>query len=122
MVLNKDFFNGRSVAKRMMGYKVIDNNTKELANEYKCMLRNITFVVWPIEMVFLLINPQKRLGDIIANTIVVDTDIVEPETILDDIQNKILNSKSKGTIIYSILIALVLTILANPDFWEIIIK
>ena len=34
----------------------------------KCFIRNLTIPIWPIEIIFVLINPKRRLGDFIAAT------------------------------------------------------
>jgi uncharacterized RDD family membrane protein YckC len=65
---NKDFFNARSIAKRIMGFQIIDRETGQPANELKCFLRNITIPLWPLEVLISLISPTRRLGDLIANT------------------------------------------------------
>src|ERR1035437_8747456 len=36
-VLNKDLCNGRSIAKRVLGYQIIDIKTNEVASDFKCM-------------------------------------------------------------------------------------
>lgn len=65
---NKDIFNGRSPAKRILKMQVIDNKTGQVANPLKCLARNLTIVLWPLEVIFVLIDPKKRLGDKIAGT------------------------------------------------------
>jgi uncharacterized RDD family membrane protein YckC len=65
---NKDIFNGRSPAKRILKMQVIDNNTGQVANPLKCLARNLTIVFWPLEVIFVLIDPKRRLGDKIAGT------------------------------------------------------
>ncbi len=65
---NKDIFNGRSPAKRILKLQVIDIKTEKAANPLKCMLRNLPIILWPIEIIFVLINPQRRLGDKLAGT------------------------------------------------------
>lgn len=65
---NKDIFNGRSPAKRILKMQVIDNKTGQVANPLKCLARNLTIVLWPIEVIFVLIDPKRRLGDKIAGT------------------------------------------------------
>jgi uncharacterized RDD family membrane protein YckC len=83
---NKDFFYGRSVAKRIQGYQVVDFKTGEVATEMQCMIRNITIIIWPIEALFVLFTPRHRLGDIIAKTRVIDKEQIHPETILSEIE------------------------------------
>ncbi|WP_289056136.1 RDD family protein [Carboxylicivirga marina] len=65
---NKDIFNGRSPAKRILKLQVIDNKTGQVANSLKCLVRNLTIPLWPLEVIFVLINPKRRLGDRIAGT------------------------------------------------------
>ena len=72
--LNKDALNGQSPAKRILNYRVIDVKINEIASPMKCLIRNLLFPIWIIEIPFVLINPEKRLGDIIAGTKVVKND------------------------------------------------
>lgn len=65
---NKDIFNGRSPAKRILKMQVIDNKTGHAANPIKCLVRNLTIVLWPLEVIFVLFDPKRRLGDKIAGT------------------------------------------------------
>lgn len=65
---NKDIFNGRSPAKRILKLQVIDIQTGQVANPLKCLVRNLTIPLWPLEVIFVLINPKSRLGDKIAGT------------------------------------------------------
>ncbi|MBL4754822.1 MAG: RDD family protein [Flavobacteriales bacterium] len=65
---NKDIFSGRSPAKRILKMQVIDNKTGRVANPLKCLVRNLTIPLWPLEVIFLLINPKRRLGDKLAGT------------------------------------------------------
>ena len=48
--------------------QVIDNKTGQVANPLKCLARNLTIVLWPLEVIFVLIDPKRRLGDKIAGT------------------------------------------------------
>lgn len=65
---NKDIFNGRSPAKRILKMQVIDNKTGQVANPLKCLVRNLTIPLWPLEVIFVFIDPKRRLGDKIAGT------------------------------------------------------
>ena len=65
---NKDIFNGRSIAKRIFKFQIIDLKTGKAASSIKCLQRNTTLFIWPIEIIFILINPERRLGDLIAGT------------------------------------------------------
>jgi len=65
---NKDFFDGRSPAKRILKVQVVNHKTGEVADPLRCLLRNLTIPVWPLEVICVLINPHRRLGDYIAGT------------------------------------------------------
>jgi len=69
--INKDAFNGRSIGKRICGLQIVDRKTNEVASSLKCMVRNITFLVWPLEVIILLVTRNRRLGDFIMNTEIV---------------------------------------------------
>ena len=69
----KDCFGGRSVGKRLLGYRVINNKSQEGANPFKCILRNLTYLLGLIDVAFIFYNKEgRRLGDYIANTNVVN--------------------------------------------------
>lgn len=65
---NKDFILGRSIAKRIIGLKVLNNSTNEPASSLQCFIRNLTIPLWILEVIISLISPHRRLGDLIANT------------------------------------------------------
>ncbi len=69
--LNKDAVNGQSPAKRILKFKVVDIKTNNIASPIKCLLRNLLYPFWIIEIPFVLINPERKLGDLIAGTKVV---------------------------------------------------
>jgi uncharacterized RDD family membrane protein YckC len=69
--LNKDAFNGQSIAKRILKLQVRDYKTGEIATPIKCLIRNITMPVWPIEVLATFFNPGRKLGDRLAGTMVV---------------------------------------------------
>lgn len=68
LYFNKDIYLGRSIAKRMLKLQVVDNKTNKPANPLKCFVRNLTVILWPIEVVVALINNERRIGDFIAGT------------------------------------------------------
>lgn len=87
--INKDFFNAKSPAKRILGYQVINRKTEKPATELQCFIWNLTIAIaWPLEVIVGYINPQRRIGDYIANTKVVTSDKEKLKTILTDIKNK----------------------------------
>jgi uncharacterized RDD family membrane protein YckC len=67
----KDSFNGRSLAKRIIGLQIIDSKTGEVASPLKCFARNLFMIIWPVEVIFVIIDPSRRLGDKLAGTSVV---------------------------------------------------
>jgi len=64
----KDIFNGRSPAKRILKLQVTDIRTGQVAGPLRCLVRNLSIFFWPLEFIFILINPKRRLGDLIAGT------------------------------------------------------
>ena len=68
----KDCFGGRSIGKRLLGYRVVNNKSQEVASPFKCILRNLTYLLGLIDVAFIFYNKGgRRLGDYIANTNVV---------------------------------------------------
>lgn len=61
--------NGQSISKKIYGYQIIDIKTNQPANETKCMLINVTIMIWPIEVLMILINPRRRLGEKFKGTL-----------------------------------------------------
>ncbi len=90
--LNKDLLRGQSPAKRILKLQVIDNKTGLIASPLQCLARNLILPIWVVEIPFILLNPQRRLGDFIANTRI-------------EVENKELDSKNNSG---QIAIALVL--------------
>ena len=103
-LLNKDFYNGKSIAKRIYGYQIIDSQTKEVASDFKCMLRNVTMLIWPLEALALLISPNKRIGDMIAGTELIKSNVELKETLLVDL--KVYKNISKKLFLTSLGIAI----------------
>lgn len=66
--LNKDIQSGRSFAKKFYNVQIVDVETGKTASPIKCVFRNVTYVILPVELFFLVRNPERRLGDFIAGT------------------------------------------------------
>ncbi|MDF2189339.1 RDD family protein [Paraflavitalea sp. CAU 1676] len=64
----KDSFNGRSIGKRAARLQVLNSHTGEVASPLKCLVRNLFIIIWPIEVIVTLINPERRIGDRVAGT------------------------------------------------------
>ena len=69
---SKDSFRGISPGKWIMGIMVRDEkNRNEIPVFGKLFLRNVFIIIWPIEFIVLaLSDDKKRIGDILAKTIV----------------------------------------------------
>ena len=87
--INKDILGGRSAAKRILGQAVIDKETKKPANELKCAIRNFTVCFWIFEVIIVMFNPKRKIGDLIAGTKVVRTEKKDIKTMLLDFQKAI---------------------------------
>jgi uncharacterized RDD family membrane protein YckC len=98
--LNKDFWKGKSPAKRILGYQIIDKKTERAASELQCFIRNLTIcVAWPLEVIVTLINPKRRIGDFIANTKVISSQKEKLKTILIDARNTKLKTNFIGILL-----------------------
>ena len=98
--LNKDFFKGKSPAKRILGFQVINRKTEKPATELQCFVRNLTIcVAWPIEVVVGFINPERRIGDFIANTKVVESEKEKLKSIWTDLRSTTLKINFIGILI-----------------------
>jgi uncharacterized RDD family membrane protein YckC len=113
-LFNKDFFGGQSPVHRKLGYKVLDAKTNETASRIQCMIRNLTGPVWPIEVIFILANPKRRLGDIIAGTILTEVPTSDPELILTDIKESTFDRQTKLTLLISVVCVATFNILFDP--------
>ena len=77
----KDSINGRSIAKRILKLQLIDNSTGQVASPLKCLLRNVFCILWPLEVIVAIINPSRRIGDIVAGTrlVIFDPTLEQPK-------------------------------------------
>jgi uncharacterized RDD family membrane protein YckC len=73
LYLNKDIFSGRSIGKRMTGLQITENIAEGPPGPLRCLVRNFFSLLWPLELVVLLFNPGRRVGDFVAGTRVVPT-------------------------------------------------
>ncbi len=90
--INKDFFNAKSPAKRILGYQVINRKNGQPATELQCLVRNLTIAIaWPLEVIIGLINPERRIGDFLANTKIIASEKEKIKSIWTDLKNTKLN-------------------------------
>jgi len=98
--LNKDFFNAKSPAKRILGYQVINRTNGKPATELQCFIRNLTIcIAWPLEVIVGFINPKRRIGDYIANTKVVISEKEKLKSIWTDFKSTTLKLNFIGIVI-----------------------
>ena len=101
--LNKDFFQGKSIAKRILGYQIVDRKRCVSANEFQCFVRNLTIcIAWPLEVIISLFSPQRRIGDFFANTMVIQTEKQKFKLIIKDIKSTRLKLNFIGIILIAI--------------------
>lgn len=66
--------NGQSLGKKLLGMSVIDERSYLNCNLYQSFLRNITTPFLNIlDWIFIFFGSRKRLGDMLASTIVIRT-------------------------------------------------
>lgn len=65
----KDSFGGRSIGKRILGYQVIDNKTNLAARPFKCLIRNLTYILGIFDVAMMFYHSKGyRIGDYITHT------------------------------------------------------
>jgi uncharacterized RDD family membrane protein YckC len=106
--LNKDLFNGRSIAKRLLGLQVISNTDNLPANELRCFIRNLTIPFWPLEVLVTLLSPYKRIGDMVGGTRIVETEKKNLRSILDDIRDYKFSMTTVATLGFGVVYSLIL--------------
>jgi len=102
----KDIIGGRSIGKRVYNIGVRNsNNPDELPGMGRLLIRNLTLFILPIELIVLLFSTSgKKIGDLMASTIVVKLDNI-PDGENTFIKEYEANSKvSKGKSIKKFLI------------------
>ena len=68
--LCKDIFGGRSIGKRSQGLQLVMKKDGGPVSYARMILRNVTIIIWPVELILLLVNPKQRLGDMMCGTTV----------------------------------------------------
>ena len=67
--LCKDVIGGQSIGKKIVHIKVV-NEDESKANLLQLIIRNITILIWPIEVIILLLG-KRKIGDVISKTMIV---------------------------------------------------
>lgn len=73
--VNKDICFGKSLGKYFTGLRVTSFRTGRPASPIQCSVRNLFILLWPVEAVFLFVSPNRRLGDFVAGTRVVEDNL-----------------------------------------------
>lgn len=98
--INKDFLRAKSPAKRIIGFQIINRKNGTPATALQCFIRNLTIaLIWPLEVIVGFINPERRIGDFIANTKVIKTESENLKTIWTDIKQTKLKLDMIGILI-----------------------
>jgi len=69
--LCKDIFGGRSIGKRSQNLQLVMKKDGGPVSYARMVLRNLTIIIWPVEIIMVLVNPKQRLGDMMCGTTVV---------------------------------------------------
>ena len=64
----KDVFGARGPGKRILGLQVVNSRDNVLASPIRSTIRNFLIVIFPMEMIFILANPDRRIGDFFCGT------------------------------------------------------
>jgi uncharacterized RDD family membrane protein YckC len=64
----KDCIGGQSIAKRILKLQVADSRKQTIASPFQSLVRNFFDVLWPLEVIVIFFNPQRRIGDRVAGT------------------------------------------------------
>ncbi len=102
---NKDWFGGRSLAKRITGQQVVQVGSGRVANELRCFLRNVTIPVWPVEVAITLFSPSRRSGDWLAGTQVVPLRQSESSSLRQDVGAYRWGLRSVVTLVLSVVVS-----------------
>lgn len=76
--LLKDLLGGQSLAKSTRGMRVVDINTGRRPRAFQLVFRNALLAIWIFDLMLLLINSSRRLGDILVGTQVVKIEEDKP--------------------------------------------
>jgi uncharacterized RDD family membrane protein YckC len=100
ITINKDFLNGKSIGKRLFGIQV-KNQNNEKASEWKSALRNFLPVI-PIDIIFTIFGPERRIGDRIAETKIGTEKNLNLKTINTELKNYRINKELIFGIIFGL--------------------
>ncbi len=70
-LLKDVLFRNASIGKKTFNLSIVSQFNGEKPNIWRIILRNITLVIWPVEVYLVLYKQKTRLGDRLAKTKVV---------------------------------------------------
>lgn len=70
-LLKDVLFRNASIGKKTFNVSIVSQFNGEKPNIWRIILRNITLVIWPVEVYLVLYKQKTRLGDRLAKTKVV---------------------------------------------------
>ncbi|GET31521.1 hypothetical protein PbJCM13498_03840 [Prolixibacter bellariivorans] len=83
----KDIFHGASPFKKALGLQVVDSKTLKPITPLQSIIRNSTCIVLlPIELIFMALSPQKRLGDLIIKSKIVEVSPKPFNKVIEDLK------------------------------------
>ena len=111
----KDLVGGRSIGKRILGYEVkIADDFSE--NIWRFIARNIFIIIWPIEIIFCFLNPERRLGDLLFGTKVSFYDKKSDSSIVYFQKKKIILSFIITFFIILLIVCFIMYLISCMDF------
>ncbi|AGA59275.1 MAG: RDD family protein [Thermobacillus sp.] len=72
LLLLRDCLNGRSPGKRLLKLRVVDADRGTMPEQRRLILRNVTLLILPVDLLVFLISRGRRIGDFLSGTQVVD--------------------------------------------------
>lgn len=67
----KDVNGERSIGKQRAGLCILSEKSDSVPSVIRLILRNVFYILWPIEIILFFCNSGKRLGDLVMQTKVV---------------------------------------------------
>jgi uncharacterized RDD family membrane protein YckC len=82
--LNKDIIKGKSLAKRVLGYRVVKENEEQSLSMTESFFRNLTFFIYLAEYLFAVVSPNKKIGDYLTKSKIIRSDKVPLKSIIKE--------------------------------------
>ncbi len=114
----KDSFKGAGLGKRMMGIMVSDKHQPgSVPSFWRLLIRNLLLIFWPVEFIVLCVDINKeRLGDKIAETIVLDNPRPNKKTL------KITGLAATGLVAILLVVFFIGNVIKNTDAYKAAIQ